>query len=157
MKGSSSYPFSVATGAQIGHLSQASTGDLIETVGPRSTIAVAWDSGGTQGAPFDAGFYSEATWTLIYQVRHSHALGFSCSGVADNDIWVTTTSGNIVVNGVTGKQIESGWKLYPVIGGPGWTVFNGPTPNVGNPQQYLLRSSAPAVEALASAPNPFAG
>lgn len=157
MPGTSSYPFSVATGARIGDVPQASTGGLTETVGPRSTIAVAWDSGSDQGVSFDAGFYNETTWTLVYQVRHSHALGFSCSGVADNDAWVTTTSGNIVVDGMTGKQIESGWQLYPVMGGPGWTVFNGPQTSAGNPQQYLLRSSAPAVEDLASAPAPPAG
>ena len=149
-----SYPFSVTTGARLGHALPKAFGGLQETVGPRSTIAVAWDSGSDQGMPMaDAGFYQETTWSLVYRVHNSQGLSFSCSGIADNDIWVTTTSGNIVVNGLTGAQIESGWKLYPVAGGTGWTVFDGPQSN-GSPQQYLLRSTQPAVNALASAPAP---
>lgn len=148
-----SFPFSVMTGAQLGRDLPASGAGLEETVGPRSTLGIAWDSTLNGGTPADAGFYQVATWSRVFRVHNSQALGFSCAGIADNDVWVTTTSGNIVVNGFTGTQIASGWQLYPVAGGVGWTVFDGPQSSSGQ-QQYLLRSTQPAVNALASAPTP---
>jgi hypothetical protein len=147
----SSFPYSATTGRLLGPFTPRGAddaGNLEEVTGPRSTIAVAWDTDND----VNAGFYNAASWSRVYEVRQSEQLGFSCSGVADNDVWVTTSSGNIVVDGMTGKQIESGWRVSPDFGGAGWTVFDGPQPTDGEAQQYLLRSAGPAVNELASAP-----
>jgi hypothetical protein len=144
-------PYSVVTGKPLGNLaslaSAQNTDELEEVTGVRSSIAVVQSSDNS----FNAGFYNARTFTPIYQVQHSSALGFSCAGIADNDLWVTTTSGNIVVD-KNGREIAKSWTVSPVLGGPGWTVFDGPQSATGEGPQYLLRYSGPAVNALSSAP-----
>ena len=143
-------PISIATGQPIA-LPAALAQDTTICTGPRSTLV---GLGPAEYSGGSAAFVDSSTFAVSYTVANTTQLGFSCSGEADNDFWVSTTSGNIVVNS-SGQQIASGWKIYPTMGGPGWTVFESTGSATNSPTSwYLLRSSAPAVQAMSSAPNP---
>lgn len=142
--------YSMASGQPIG-LPAGPMKDTTTCGGVRSTLLALSPPENGSG---DAYFVDSSTFAVVYTVQNTSQLGFSCLGEADNDFWVTTTSGNIVVN-QSGAQIATGWKIFPVYGGPGWTAFeSSESPGSDTTSWYLLRSSAPAVQAMATAPNP---
>ena len=99
-------------------------------------------------------FVDQSTDAVIYTVSQASQLNLQIYGEADDDFWVETTSGNIVVND-NGSQIANDWELAPSYGGTGWTLFrtvNESESSGVTSKWYLLRSTMPAVQALGSAP-----
>lgn len=135
--------YSTVTGQPL--LSYDASAATLVTTGPRSKLVVISDST-NQNAPT---VYDTGSWAQVYTVPNAAALSFSVLGMADDDIWATTTSQNLVLSARTGQILSTDWSELPVAGDSGWTVFaDYPPPTTGDVAQYLVRSPEPAFEAM---------
>jgi hypothetical protein len=138
--------YSTATGRKI--FNNGGGADMTITTGPRSTLAVSSDTS-NQTAPT---VYDLSSWAPIYTIPNSQSLSISVWGMADDNIWVTTTSQNLVISGRSGAVLATDWSVIPIDGGNGWTVFVDYPPTNGITPEYLVRSSEPAIEAMRALP-----
>jgi hypothetical protein len=120
--------------------------------GPRSDLTVVQN--GASGYSY---VISTTTWQTVFTATPSQT--FNALGVADDDVWVDTShwegvdypGGPIVIDGHNGHEVASGWTVYPVAGGAGWTLAS--AREVCCSREYLLRSSGTLLASLRSAPN----
>ena len=97
---------SIASGQPI---TASVSSDPINPPGPRSAVEAAI---APSGSPVY--FVDQSTDAVIYTVSQASQLNLQIYGEADDDFWVETTSGNIVVND-NGSQIANDWSwLLPM-------------------------------------------
>jgi hypothetical protein len=109
--------------------------------GARSDLTVVQNAGYSY-------FVSTTSWQTGFTATPGQS--FTAYGVADDDVWVDTPRGAIVIDGHDGHEVANDWKVFPLAGGAGWTLTS--TSDVCCDREYLLRSSGPLLVSLSSVP-----
>lgn len=103
-------------------------------------------------------FVSTTNWATVFTATPEQA--FMPYGIADDDVWVDTShweaeeyiGGPIVIDGHTGRELASFWKVFPVAGGNGWTLTSENSGDACCASEFLLRSSGTLLASLDSVP-----
>jgi hypothetical protein len=101
-------------------------------------------------------FVSTTNWATVFTATPEQT--FMPYGIADDDVWVDTShwdaeeyiGGAIVIDGHTGREVASSWKVFPVTGGKGWTLTSENSGDACCASEFLLRSSGPLLASLNS-------
>jgi hypothetical protein len=96
---------------------------------------------------------SSDNWAPVYAIPQAQvgALGLRVTGMADGDLYATTSTQQLVASATTGATITT-WKVTPVASAAGWVIGRGPNPEVGSANQYLLISTKTLASQEANAP-----
>jgi hypothetical protein len=141
--------FSAATGSTL-EPEDAFSLETSEVLGGiRSNVALIDPSIGDPDVGGPSYFVSTSSWQPVFTA--SSAQRFRAFGIADDDAWVESAAGRIVISALTGSTLASNWHVMPEAGGAGWTLAGESTGGCCS-SEYLLRSKGTMLASLGTAP-----